>query len=92
MTFVMTQRGLSLPQELYEPFVNLLNIITKNEANCKNIEGGFCYLPQECSAYSQVFADYSFRIQFQSSATSLILPLASFVAPSPVKPGCDVYV
>ena len=77
----MNYRGLGLPNLLYKEFANLLSIASHGEVNCVNNVGGFCILPQVCSAYTVMgLWDYDFKIKFSTSSSYIRVPLATFAA------------
>jgi hypothetical protein len=63
--FTMNFRGLGLPTDQYNIFVNLLSVLTNGESTCPSYKGGYCVLAKPCSFYTAGgLWDYDFKIQF----------------------------
>lgn len=74
-------RGLGLPTQQYDTFVELLSVITHGEASCIRGKGGYCVLADTCDTYNSMgLWQYDFKIRFVTDQDTnyIRVPLSTF--------------
>jgi hypothetical protein len=80
--------GFGMPPAVFTEVEAYLEDITETAVDCDTSLNGFCTLPKNCSAYSQL-TNYYFKFNFTNADDYIRVPLATF-ATEAASEGCEI--